>query len=175
MSFNISCLGKQDLADLGLNFVSMQVPAMATFEKTYFVKSYWFLRLDDIKKECKDLDPLILFDTPSVYNDKELKLKRDSIPKQIIDQGYGYMVRGIIDIPPNEWVKIIRNYFDPEDMIITYELDFEHYSHPEVERLLVKKEKQEEIAKEYDQKQLDILKNEKKLRQERFLRNLKRK
>jgi hypothetical protein len=170
---SVSPLGKQELGDLELNFVSIKVPVFPVGTNVYPMKTYWFLTLDDLVRDCKDLDPLIIFDTTAVY-DESIEVNVQTVPKEIIEKGHGYFIRAVVDIESTEWMKLIRNYFEPESQIHTFEFDFEHYTHPEVERLQKKLERQHERALEADKKQLEAYQNAKKDRQAQFRRGLGR-
>lgn len=170
---SISPLGKQELGDLDLKFASLRVPAFPVGQKVYAMRVYWFLTLDDVVKECSNIDPLVIFDTTSVYQES-MEVNVQSVPNEIIDKGHGYMLRAVVDVPMADWLKVIRNYFEPESQTYTFEFDFEHYPHPEVQRLQKKLERQQAAAEEADKRQLESFQNAKKERQEKFLRGLGR-
>jgi len=137
-------LGKKEMYELGLSFVSLTVPAFSSLSKSYLMNVYWFLDLEMVKEQCSTIDPLIIFDLSSVYEGKDMNTDESRLPKEIIESGKGYVMRAVVDINEREWNQVIDNVFHPKDIKYTFEWDFQYYKNEKVRKLIEKQNIEEE-------------------------------
>lgn len=137
-------MGKAELSELGLSFVSIPVPAFPVYDETYVVKTYWFLDKDMIVEQCSSLDPFIVFDYTGVYEETKREMEEKGIPKEIVSQGSGYIIRAVVDLPQDKWQSVISNIIEVDRVNYNFEWDLSCYKNEKVQKKLQEKAKKEE-------------------------------
>ena len=152
-------LGKAELAELGLNFISVKVPVFPVLHTTYTVKMQFFKTIEELKETLSNVTPLIVFDTTGVY-ESQPRVNPDLLPPEIISNGSGFYVRAVIDINPSDWRLLRSNIAESDNHNFTFKWDTEHYSDPVIDKAKEKAKKTLEMQSASDLKEAEYLKVE---------------
>lgn len=150
-------LGSKELAELGLNFISVTVPVFPVFRNVYSVKMHYFVSKELLVEKLKDVDPLIIFDTTKVYKTQPT-INQNLIPDYIRMNGGGVYVRAVTDINQADWRVLKSNIAETENHNFTFSWNVDNYkdklfeSAKNSERNAIKKQL------EADKKESDYLK-----------------
>lgn len=112
----IKALGKNELKELGCNFVVANVPLFAAVSdstKTNKMQIFKFKTFDDVKTFFNKNTPIILFDQTGVYKDKADLQSSDD----------GYYVR-CCPLIPKEFESLRSNLKETENLNFSFKFDF---------------------------------------------------
>lgn len=113
---------KQDLVDMGLKFISVQVPVFPiTVQRTVVMKAHLFDTLEQAKEELSKIPHLIIFDTESVYGENAVQENK----KLQIDKLYIRLAENITD---RDVKKLLGNLENETDAIYHYDFDLSNFS-----------------------------------------------
>jgi hypothetical protein len=112
----LKALGKNELKELGCNFVVANVPVFAAISdptKVNHMVTTRFSTLEEVKAFIQKNTPFVLFDTTGVYKEKA--------DVQALEPGF--MVRGC-RLEPKEFESLRSNLRETENLNFTYKFDF---------------------------------------------------
>lgn len=113
---------KQELAEMGLNFISVQVPVFPiTVQKTIVMKAHLFDNLEQAKEDLSKIPNLVIFDTESVYGENAIQENK----KMQLDKFY---VRVAEDITDRDMKKLLGNLENETDAIYHFDFDLTYFA-----------------------------------------------
>jgi len=149
---DVIAFGKDELADVGLQFIAVPVLSIPFIDKTFYIKTLWFSTQDELKEKLGSYNPLIIFDQTGKYKDNSIRGFKEKLPN---DWRYptAIFVRAVQGLDSTMWGSILNNVLEPEQMNFTFEWDFSHYTHPSIEKYQQKLQKTKISQKTYDQRE----------------------
>jgi hypothetical protein len=112
----LKALGKNELKELGCNFVVANVPVFAAVsdpKKVNHMVTTRFGTLEEVKDFIQKNTPFVVFDTTGVYKEKA--------DLEALDPGF--MVRGC-RLDPKEFESLRSNLRESENLIFSFNFDF---------------------------------------------------
>ena len=113
----LKALGKNELKELGCNFVVANVPIFAAIsdpKKVNHMVTTRFGTLEEVKAFIQKNTPFVVFDTTGVYKEKA--------DQEVVGEP-GFMVRGC-RLEPKEFESLRSNLRETENLNFTYKFDF---------------------------------------------------
>lgn len=129
---DILAFGKEEMAKIGMKFVSVPVLSIPYLDKTFYMKTLWGSSIEDLKVKLAKFDPIIIFDQTGKYAKDPIRGFADKLPKDWKSPN-AIFVRIVQDLDSDTWSKIMANIFEPENMNFTFTWDFEYYKTPQVD------------------------------------------
>jgi hypothetical protein len=129
---DIQAFGKEELAKIGIKFISIPVLSVPYMDKTFYTKTIWGSSIDDIKNKLSTYDPVIIFDHTGKYGKDSIRGFAEKLPKDW-KMPTAIFVRAIHGLDNTTWTKIMSNILEPENMNFTFTWDFQYYTHPLIE------------------------------------------
>jgi hypothetical protein len=150
-------LGSKELAELGLSFIGVTVPVFPVLQKTYSVKTHFFVSKELLVEHLKKIDPLIIFDTTAVYETQPI-INEKFIPEFIAMNNGGFYVRAVTDIDQKDWKVLKANIVETENHNFTFEWNIDNYNDKVFEAARRKKERAFQRQLEADKQEALYLK-----------------
>lgn len=126
---DIQAFGKEELAKIGIKFVSLPVLSIPYMDKTFYMTTIWGSNIDDIKTKLSVYNPIIIFDQTGKYGKEAIRGFAEKLPKDW-KMPTAIFVRVIHGLDNDTWSKIMSNVLEPENMNFTFTWDFEFYANP---------------------------------------------
>lgn len=144
----INIIGKKQLVERKMNFISCPSLAIPVLEKTYYAKFSWFATLDALINDVSNRKPLIILDA----SDKAVT--HDKIPAEMRNLSEVFCIRAWDTLPERDWSIIRNNICETDNHHFTFKWDIDNCSDPVILAAVKKKERAEQAASEYDKREL---------------------
>jgi hypothetical protein len=145
----INIIGKKQLAERKLNFISCPSLAIPVLEKTYYAKFSWFTTLDALILEMNKRKPLIVLDS----SDKAVT--HDKIPLEMRNLPEVFCIRAWESLPERDWSVVRNNICETDNHHFTFKWDIDNCSDPIILAAVKKKERADQVASDYAKKELE--------------------